>query len=217
MGYAFLDFGKVLCYPTTGNWFITPFLERYLRDKGINPDELTSNIRYYGELLDRKLITMDEEEEMFYELYKALFERHNYNISNSDLQVIADDITYSTNKYQLYNGVRDELEELKHKYDLILLSDNWPCGEYLMHNWDLDKYFKELYISSYYGIKKDNQDFFRIPMDEFGIDPEEIVFVDDSIVPLETATSMGIKSYQMDREHILTKTKYPIIHSLKNI
>ena len=217
MGYAVLDFGKVLCYPTTGNWFVTPFFEKYCIDRGINPDELTRDIRVYGELLDQKISTMDEEEEMFYELYKQLFERANQSISNSDIQVIADDITYSTNKYQLYTGVREELEALKQKYDLILLSDNWPCGEYLMHHWNLDQYFKEMYISSYYGVKKDDKAFFRLPMDEFDIDPADMIFVDDSEVPLNTAYSLGIKSLQMDREHVLTKSKYPIIHDLKNI
>ena len=26
MKYLFLDFGYVICYPTTGDWFITPYI-----------------------------------------------------------------------------------------------------------------------------------------------------------------------------------------------
>lgn len=217
MDYLFLDFGQVLAYPTTGEWFITPFMEQYIKERGFDKEEILSKIKYHRTLLDSKLLTMEQEEAMFYELFSSIFDLCNYRVSHSDLQVIADDITYSTNKYQMFKDVREELIELKNRHNLILLSDNWPCGEYLMDHWNLSEYFKKLYISSYYGIKKDDQGFFRIPMDEFGITPEEITFVDDGDVPLETATSMGIKVYKMDRYNKLTNDKYPVIHNLRGI
>jgi HAD superfamily hydrolase (TIGR01509 family) len=86
-----------------------------------------------------------------------------------------------------------------------------------MDYWKLSEYFKKLYISSYYGIKKDTQDFFRVPIDEFGISTDQIIFVDDSDVPLDTASSMDIKVYKMDRYNKLTNDKYPVIHNLKGI
>ena len=217
MDYLFLDFGNVICYPTTGDWFITPFFDEYIKEHNLSREDILSCVKYYGELLDGKYLTMEDEYEMFYEFYKGIFERLNYKIRNRDIEVIADDITYSTTKYQLFRDIRDELVELKNRHNLILLSDNWPCGEYLMKAWMLDQYFKKMYISSYYGIKKDNPDFFRLPMDEFGIRSQDITFVDDNDVPLDTADSLGIKVYKMDRFNKIQQDKYPVIHNLKGI
>ena len=217
MDYLFLDFGNVICYPTTGDWFITPFFEQYIKDHNLSKEDILSSIKNYGALLDGQYTTMEEEYEMFYTLYKSIFDKLNYKIRKSDVEVIADDITYSTTKYQLFRDIREELIELKKKFNLILLSDNWPCGEYLMNAWMLDQYFKKMYISSYYGIKKDNPDFFRVPMNEFGLRPQNITFVDDNDVPLDTANSLGIKVYKMDRFKNIQQDKYPVIHDLKSI
>ena len=84
-----------------------------------------------------------------------------------------------------------------------------------MNHWGLTEYFKNMYISSYYGIKKDNPEFFKIPMDEYNIDPSNILFVDDSNTPLDTAISIGIESYKMDRYNNIQEDDYKVIHDLK--
>ena len=146
MKNLFLDFGYVLCYPTTGDWFVTPFFSQYLKDHNINRKELLKNVKYFGDVLDRKLLTMSDEVEMFYDFYAGLFDKINHQIPSDDISTIAKDITYSTTKYRLFKEVRDELLQLKELYNLILLTDNWPCGEYLMHHWELSEYFKQMYI-----------------------------------------------------------------------
>ena len=217
MKYIFLDFGNVICYPTTGEWFVTPYFDNYLKTHHINKDDILKHLFDYREILDRKYNTLEEEVIMYYDLYKSVFNLLGYNISEEDILYIARDITYSTDKYQLFDHINEELEELKNKYELILLTDNWPCGERLMKIWNLDKYFLKMYISSYYGIKKDNIEFFKIPMDEYNIDHSDITFVDDSDIPLETATSMGIKALKMDRFNQVKSDKYPVINNLFNI
>ena len=114
----------------------------------------------------------------------------------------------------MFEGVREELQALQEYYELILLSDNWPCGEYLMEHWHLSQYFKDIYISSYYGIKKNNPEFFKIPMEEYGIDSSDIIFVDDSDTPLNTAIGLGIESYKMDRYNNIKESNYNVIHDL---
>ena len=215
MKYLFLDFGYVICYPTTGEWFITPYLNQFLKERNIDKKELLKNVKYFGGLLDMQLLTLEEEKEMFYEFYKGLFEMTYHNVNCDELMKIADDFTYSTDKYRLFKDIRDELIQLKDMYHLILFSDNWPCGEYLMHQWDLSKYFEDMYISSYYGIKKDNEDFFKIPMNDHGIDPSQVLFVDDSNYPLNTAMGLGIESYKMDRYNNISSDDYEVIHDLK--
>ena len=215
MKYMFLDFGYVICYPTTGEWFITPYFNDYLKGRNINKNELLKNVKYFSKLLDSQLMTLEEERNMFYEFYKGLFDMATIDITTQDIYDIADDFTYSTTKYRTFKDIREELIALKKYYNLILLSDNWPCGEYLMHKWELDQYFKNMYISSYYGIKKDNEEFFKIPMNEYHIDPSEIVFVDDTEYPLDTARGLGIESYKMDRYKNIITDDCSVIHDLK--
>ena len=215
MKYLFLDFGYVLCYPTTGEWFITPYLSHYLDERNINKKDLLKNVKHFSKLLDMQLNTLSEEKDMFYDFYKGLFYMANRSIPNFELERIATDFTYSTNKYRVFKEVRDELIQLRDYYHLLLFSDNWPCGEYLMHEWNLAEYFEKMYISSYYGIKKDKKEFFQIPMDEYNIDSSNILFVDDSNTPLDTAISMGIESYKMDRYNNIQEDDYKVIHDLK--
>ncbi len=217
MKYLFLDFGKVICYPTTGEWFITPYLEEFIKRKRFSRKKILASVKSFGHILDRKYDSMEDEVIMFHDFYKGIFDLLHYKVSEKDLDYIANDITYSTTKYQVYKGVADELKELKKKYKLILLTDNWPCGEYLMRIWSLNDYFEKMYISSYYGVKKDNQEFFKIPMKEFNLKADDIIFVDDNDIPLDTATSLGIKVYKMDRTNTITDDKYEVIHSLNEI
>ena len=171
--------------------------------------------KYFGDILDRKVLTLREEVEMYYDLYKGIFDRLGYDIPLNEVDTIANEITYSPIKYRLFKDVREELIQLKDIYNLILLTDNWPCGERLMDHWGLTEYFVNMYISSYYGIKKDRKEFFQIPMDEYSIDPSNIIFVDDSNTPLNTAISMGIESYKMDRYNNIKEDDYTVIHDLK--
>ena len=217
MKYAILDFGKVICYPTTGEWFITPYLEEFIKEHNLNRQDILDSISKFGYILDRKYDSMEDEVIMFHDFYKGIFDLLGYNIDEKDIEYIANDITYSTKKYSLYDGIRQELKRLKENYKLILLTDNWPCGEYLMNIWGLDEYFEKMYISSYYGLKKDNQEFFKLPMKEFNLKVEDIVFVDDSDIPLNTASSLGLKVYKMDRTKTIKNDKYPVINNLDEI
>ena len=215
MKYLFLDFGYVLCYPTTGDWFITPYFSRYIKEHELDRKAISGSVKYFGDILDRKVLTLREEVEMYYDLYKGIFDRLGYDIPLNEVDTIANEITYSPIKYRLFKDVREELIQLKDIYNLILLTDNWPCGERLMDHWGLTEYFVNMYISSYYGIKKDRKEFFQIPMDEYSIDPSNIIFVDDSNTPLNTAISMGIESYKMDRYNNIKEDDYTVIHDLK--
>lgn len=217
MKYLLLDFGNVVCYPATGEWFITPYLEQYIKRKRMSKKKILDSINKFGYILDRQYDTMDDEVIMYHDFYKGIFDLLNYKVSEQDLDYIANDITYSTNKYIPFKEIGEELKELKEKYKLILITDNWPCGEYLMHIWSLSDYFEKMYISSYYGMKKDNPEFFKLAIKEFNINIEDAIFVDDNDIPLDTASSLGINVYKMDRFNKIKKDKYSVIHNLREI
>ena len=215
--YIILDFGNVLAYPVTGNWFITnKFIDLIDMDK-LKNDELMQAIDKHRYILARKALTLDEEEAIFYDFYANILNDINYKIVNNDIiKEISNYFTYSYDKYKLYDDVIDSLDRLSKKYKLLLLSDNWPCGIYFMKYHEIDKYFLKMYISSVYGCLKEEGPFFDYPLNDYGIKFHEALFIDDNERNLDVAVSKGLDVKIMKRDKI-NKSKYKIITSLNEI
>lgn len=213
--YLILDFGKVLAYPKTGDWFITPlFLELIDMDE-LKKEDILKAMNNHGDILSRKAILLEEEYNLFYDFYKSTFLDLNYSVSEEILNKLANDFTYTDNKYGFYDEIYAELDILKEKYTLLLLSDNWPCCGPIMDERNLSKYFDKIYISSVYGTKKSNGDFFDILINEYNIKEGEAYFVDDNEELLDIALTKGLEVRQMDREKVVSSSKHNIIHDLK--
>jgi len=213
--YLILDFGKVLAYPKTGDWFITPlFLELIDMDK-LKREDILKAMNNHGDILSRKAITLEDEYNLFYDFYKSTFLDLNYSVGEEILNKLANDFTYSDNKYGFYKDIYSELDILKEKYILLLLSDNWPCCGPIMDERNLSKYFDKIYISSVYGTKKSNGDFFDILIDEYNVKEGEAYFVDDNESLLDIALEKGLDVRQMDREREVKSSKHEIIYDLK--
>ena len=91
--YIILDFGKVLAYPTTGDWFITPLFLKLIDMSKIDRKKLIEIMNSYSEILSRKLVTLEEENNMYYDFYKNVFSDIKYDISEEIIQELAYDIT----------------------------------------------------------------------------------------------------------------------------
>lgn len=213
--YIILDFGKVLACSSTNHWFITPNFWNDINKDSINEEKLLNNFKKYNYILDKKINTVEEEYEMFYEFYKLVLEE--FNIEDSVIKKISNDIVYFDDKYRFYDNVKEELTLLKEKYKLILLSDNWPCVFRIMKNYGIDIFFDKIYVSSIYGQKKEGGVFFDYPIKEFDIKNGEAIFIDDNELLLDVAISRGLLVRHMDREYEVLTSKYKIIHDLNNI
>lgn len=213
--YLILDFGKVIAAPSTGHWDVTPKFLELIDINLIDRNEFEKIRRVYGDILSEKVITLDEEYEMFYKFYYSIL--REFNIPEGIIQKIAYDRTYNYDKYRLYTGVKEELEFLKSKYKLLMLTDNWPCvTDYLKMNNILD-FFDSVYISSVYGVEKKDGVFFDYPINDYNINPGEALFIDDCEANLDIARTKDLSVNLMDREKVVRKSKYNIIHNLRNI
>jgi len=216
--YLILDFGNVLVTPTTGDWHITPKFKELIDINKIDMDKYNEMFKKYSYLLSEKLLTQEEEYDMFIRFYDGILSNINYPGYNKKIaEEIAYDRTYNNSKYTLCDNVINELKELKKKYKLIMLTDNWPCViPYLKDN-GLYDFFDKIYISSVYQELKKDGVFFDHPISDFNIKPGEALFIDDTESLLDVAKNKGLDCMLMDRYKKTKKSKYKIINDLNNL
>ena len=215
--YLILDFGKVIAGPTTGDWFMTSKFLELIDINKLDMDRFNKAKRKYDSLLGEKLLTQEEEYDMFTRFYDGILKDSypNYNIEIA--KEIAYDFTYNFSKYTLYENIYKELDILKEKYILIMLTDNWPCVTNYLKHYKLDTYFDKVYISSVYGCKKDEGLLFDYPIKDYNIKKGEALFIDDSERNLYEALKKDLDVLLMDREKELKISKYKIINDLFGI
>lgn len=216
--YIVLDFGKVISASFTGDWDRTSKFLELIDINKLNEEKFKVLRKKYGVILSEKVITLEEEYKMFVRFYDRILSEINYpNYKKCISEAIAYDRTYNTNKYLLYDNVYEELEKLKEKYTLILLTDNWPSVNNYLVEKDLMKYFEKIYISSIYGCEKKDKTFFDYPINDFRIKPGEALFIDDNESNLDVAKEKGFDIVLMDREKIVKNSKYQIINDLNSL
>lgn len=216
--YIILDFGKVIAAPTTGNWDMTPKFLELIDINKLDVDKIKKARKKYGQILSEKVVSLEEEYDMFLRFYDGILSECNYpNYSKKLAQDIAYNRTYGFDKYKLYDGVIEELKKLKEKYILILLSDNWPCVIPYMREYEIYNLFDKIYVSSIYGVEKKDKVFFDYPIRDFNIQSGEAIFIDDNENLLDIAKEKGLDVRLMDREKKILDSKYKIISTLKEI
>lgn len=217
--YLILDFGKVLAYPVTGEWFIVPKFFEVIDKTKFNKEKFDEGLQLYGDILGKKLKDEQEEFEIITEYYKKVLEYSGHKVENIEeiSRIIAKEFVYENDKYKLYEDVKDALEKYSKEYILICLSDNWPSGRRFMKDLGIYDYFDRVYISSDYGYTKYDKLFFDEPIKDFGINPGEAIFVDDSKILMDIAKEKGFVPMLMDRNKETNEYKYKVLNSLADI
>ena len=213
--YIILDFGKVIAAPTTGHWDITPKFLELIDINKFDMEKFKQLKKKYQDILSEKVTNLEEEYNMFFRFYNGILSELNYSQDIS--KKIAYNRTYNFDKYTIYDNIYNELEQLKEKYKLILLTDNWPCVTNYLNEYKIHNYFDKIYISSIYGVEKKDKIFFDYPLNELNIKPGEALFIDDNELNLDIAREKGLEVMLMDREKIIKYSKYPIINNLLDI
>ena len=214
--YIILDFGRVLAYPPTGYWQITPKFLKLVDISKVNAEQLKNAIKNYNNIISCDLYIKDckEEYEHMLEFYERVLEDCNISDYESKAKEIAYNFVYEFDKYKLYDDVKKALCELSHNYKLILLSDNWPSVIEYMKQEKIYRYFEKVYVSSIYGQQKKDGLFFDNPIKDFDIKQGEAIFIDDNEKLLDIATEKGLDVRLMDRENKVSESKYKIVKDL---
>ncbi len=168
--YLILDFGNVIALPTTGDWDMTPKFMELIDLKQLDLTKWKEAQIKYDHILSTWVKTLEEEEEMFFQYYDSILRECDYPLYDSRIaREIAHDRTYRDDKYSLCENVKEELEKLKDKYVLLMLTDNWPCVFDYLKRHQMEHYFQKVYVSSIYGCVKKDKTFFDYPIRDFDI------------------------------------------------
>lgn len=217
--YLILDFGRVLAYPTTGNWQITPKFMQLVNIETIDKDTLKKALKKHKDIIScgLNIKNCDDEYKCMLKFYEKILLDCNVHNYQSIAKDIAYNFVYEFDKYKLYNDVKIALKQLSDKYKLILLSDNWPCIIDYMKEKEIFDYFEKIYVSSIYGQVKEDKLFFDNPIRDFNIKKFEAIFIDDNENLLNIAVEKGMKVKLMDREKKIINSKYDIIYGLDEL
>jgi len=87
------------------------------------------------------------------------------------------------------------LEDLAKKdYKLYVLSNfHQKAFDYVSKKYDFFKHFERLLISSQVGMIKPEKEIYNYLLTEFQLNPEETLFIDDTLANIEAARREGIK------------------------
>lgn len=216
--YIILDFGKVIAGPFYNEWDFTPTFLKYVDISKLDMNKYKSVRDKYIHILYEKIINLDEEYDMFIRFFTLLFNDLNLpNINEEKIKEIAFDRTYKNDKYTLYSFIYEELDYLKEKATLIMLTDNWPCViNYLKEN-KLYDYFDKIYVSSIYGKSKREDNLYDDLINDYNIKEKEALFIDDVESNLDKGKKRGFDCILMDRYNKVTESKYKIVHDLFSI
>lgn len=218
------DFGRVLAYPATGNWFITPETKNILgalrffklMHSSKTPTAFRNSCRYLDSI--HLLHTEEEEIEQFTEFYKRALAEIGIKDKNKTLSLeLAQDVTLNDNKVVIYDDVLPCFKELKSKYSISVLSDTWPSLRRVLKNYGISSYLSGIVLSCDYNEQKSGTKLFEIAIKEWNILPEETVFVDDSESNLDNASKVGFSCILMDRTGKKKESKYPIVYDLNDL
>ena len=116
-----------------------------------------------------------------------------------------------------YDETEDYLTQLQENYKLILVSntDNVSVVN-VLEKYSLDKYFEKKYLSFEMGIIKTDPDFLKKVLEENELNPEDCLFVGDSILSdMKAAEAIGMKAVLIDRRG--TRDYEPKVKDLRDI
>ena len=219
-----LDFGGVLAYPISGNWFI-PFdlfkivrftnLIKLMLKKGRLNNAFIAGNEYLNK--NHQLSTEDEEYEQFVQFYKIVFDEMKIKVKDRVINKLANSKVYNDYQINIYDDVVNGIKELKEKYKVYIITDTWPSTKRILNNNGILQLLDGLTMSCNYNATKESTKLFEIAIEEFSLVPDECIFIDDSQSNLKNSEKAGFKPVLMSRRSEIDEAEYPIIHNMDGI
>jgi HAD superfamily hydrolase (TIGR01509 family) len=134
-------------------------------------------------------------EDLIRQVDRGFINQTEFTSQLSDLlgRTVAVDEIHSSGS-EIDQAVVDIANTLKASYKLALLSNAGTSLKDRLSGDGILHLFDEVIVSSEVGRAKPDTEIFRIALHRLNIDSKEAIFIDDSLVNVEAARSMGIES-----------------------
>ncbi len=212
--YVIFDYGKVLGYPKSGNWFITPKFLELINNMDIGKIKEAVVINKYLVRDDLPIKTLEQEYNMFSKFYSNVLDE--IGLDKELAKDIAFDKVYNNSEYALYNDVKDSLKKLKQKYTLIMLTNNFPSIINYLKYEEIYELFDKVYISSICETSKNEEKFFDMVINDYDIKENEAIFIDDFEDNLDLGYKKHLNVVMLDRDN-KKESKYKKISNLAEL
>ena len=185
----FFDLGWTLVYPPSGDWeFTEPAKKLFRWDVYVTlPEERRVQGRKaaYDTFRPRhKMATLEEEYQQNLDYYGEIARLFpELGATPQDVETAA-----------------LELEALRGKYKLGVISDTWPSIVPVLEEFGLPGYFDTLTYSFEVGCFKPDPRMFADALGKMGLPPEQCVFIDDTAQNLVGAQKLGIQPVQIRKK-----------------
>ena len=122
-------------------------------------------------------------EELRYNRLKHSFDAINYSISDSEIDVIAEDyIRFLPENNHLFDGTFEVLDYLNQKYKLHIITNGFAAVQYKkINNSNIASYFQTVTNSEMAGCKKPNPIIFDYALDLAKAKKENSIMIGDSL------------------------------------
>ena len=192
------DSGDTLVRPIGGSWWPGPYFHEILDKHNIRDlswsrleGALDEGMRYLDD--NHHLMTEDEEREQFRTYYRILLE--HLGLRNPDRGLLCElaDAVVDEIEFELFDDSIPVLERLHERgLSLGIVSDAWPSLDKKYRLRGLRNYFQTFVISAQIGCCKPDERNYKRAVDELGMPPDNLLFVDDCPENVEKAIELGL-------------------------
>ena len=109
---------------------------------------------------------------------------------------------YIENYLTLDRGFIPFAEKYYKDYDFVLLSnDVAEWSSYITEYYQLNKYFKQKIVSGNVKCRKPDRRIYELTLEQIGREPEQCIFIDNSVKNLDIAEELGINPILFNRDN----------------
>lgn len=187
------DSGDTLLEPVGGAWWPRPALRALLDQSSslVDPHRLSAAQDRGMKFLDahHQVETEDDEIAQFREYYAIVLGQLEIDTSSETIEKLVS----AQIEQRPFADTRSTLEELRHAgLRLGIVSNAWPSLERTYRSLGLHVFFDAFVISSRLGCLKPDPRIYRVAIEQIGVEPKSILFVDDDTEYVRAAESLGM-------------------------
>ena len=217
------DSGDTLVRPLAGSWWPEQSFIDVFKAHGIghaDMDRFGEAISLAVRFLDdnHNLTTEEEERRQFRTAYTIAIETLGVESPSEDL--LADMLRpfEEGTGMEPFPDTRRVLDELSGRgIKLGIVSDNWPSLDRRYRQLGLRHYFDSFVISALLGCWKPDELMYTTAIEEIGLPPKSLMFVDDWPENVEAAVRLGLKGVVISRYKETPETDLPVVTGLDEV